>query len=580
MVGLMIVPLPTFVLDVLIASNITLGIVLLVASLYMRGGLSLTTFPTILLLTTLYRLALNVSSTRLILLQADAGDVIHAFGYFVVEGNYVVGAVVFAIITLIQFVVVARGSERVAEVGARFTLDAMPGKQMSIDAELRTGAITQREARMRRQTLQRESEFYGAMDGAMKFVKGDAIAGLAITAINIVGGLGIGVAMGGMPAGEAIETYGLLTIGDGLVSQIPALLISVGAGLVVTRVSAGAEGSLGADVAQQFFSNPRALWLAGGFLVLLGAVPGLPLIPFLLMGAALWFVAFRVRRTPQAEELPEQGTQFRVSPPPVQVRLGEGVQRSDALDALVNSCSDRLYAEMGVEAPSIDVVTGAGDTTIAIDGVRLAALNSRATSQDVANALDATLTLEAHRLFGIQQTQDLLDGIAASHPAVVSVVTKAVSLQELTEVLRLLLLEGVALRPLRPILEAVAMASKSKPYARIARVRERLGRLLTHRFEEGGAIHVHRLDPMVEDAIREAVVMTDAGPILALAPELANDIIGAVKHASTKIPILVSSDIRQSVFGLLRGEAAVPAVLGLSELEPGLRIETVAVLRP
>ncbi|MCS6857561.1 MAG: flagellar biosynthesis protein FlhA, partial [Sandaracinaceae bacterium] len=253
-VGMMVVPLPTILLDVLIAANISLGVLMLLVALYVPDALAFTAFPTLLLVTTLYRLALNVSSTRLILLQADAGAIIKAFGQFVVRGNYVVGAVIFLILTLIQFIVIAKGSERVAEVGARFTLDAMPGKQMAIDAELRTGAIGQDEARRRRKQLQRESQFYGAMDGAMKFVKGDAIAGIVITAINLIGGLAVGVLMRGMNAIDAIKVYGLLTIGDGLVSQIPSLLISTAAGIVVTRVASEDENrSLGAEVGAQIF---------------------------------------------------------------------------------------------------------------------------------------------------------------------------------------------------------------------------------------------------------------------------------------------------------------------------------------
>ncbi|HJL50422.1 MAG TPA: flagellar biosynthesis protein FlhA, partial [Polyangiaceae bacterium LLY-WYZ-15_(1-7)] len=292
-VGMMIVPLPTTILDVLITGNISIAVLMLLVAMYMRDGLHFSAFPTVLLVTTLYRLALNVSSTRLILLQADAGDVIAAFGDFVVRGNYVVGAVVFLILTLIQFLVVAKGSERVAEVGARFTLDAMPGKQMSIDAELRSGALSQDEARRKRRQLQRESQFYGAMDGAMKFVKGDAIAGIVITVINILGGLAIGVGMRDLSATDALATYGLLTIGDGLVSQIPALLISTAAGLVVTRVASEDEdASLGGDVASQIFGDPRALKVAAAFLLVLAIVPGLPAVPFLLL-AGLFFVTAR-----------------------------------------------------------------------------------------------------------------------------------------------------------------------------------------------------------------------------------------------------------------------------------------------
>ena len=229
-VAMMIVPLPTWLLDLLLAANLSLSVAILLVVLYVPDALAVATFPTILLLTTLFRLALNVSSSRLILLQGNAGEVIRAFGSFVVRGNYVVGAVVFLILTIIQFVVIAKGSERVAEVGARFVLDAMPGKQMAIDAELRSGTIDGNEARRRRRTLARESQFYGSMDGAMKFVKGDVIASLIITVINVLGGLAIGVAQKGMPAVDALKRYGLLTIGDGLVSQIPALVLSTGAG--------------------------------------------------------------------------------------------------------------------------------------------------------------------------------------------------------------------------------------------------------------------------------------------------------------------------------------------------------------
>ncbi len=302
-VGMMVIPLPTTILDLLIAGNLSVAVVMLLVAMHISGGLQFASFPTVLLITTLYRLALNVSSTRLILLQADAGEIIRSFGSFVVRGNYVVGAVVFLIITLIQFLVIAKGSERVAEVGARFTLDAMPGKQMSIDAELRNGSLSSDEARVKRAQLQRESQFFGAMDGAMKFVKGDAIAGLVITAINIVGGLAVGISLHDLKPLESLELYGLLTIGDGLVSQIPALLISTSAGLVVTRVSSEAENrSLGRDVAAEIFGQPKALAIASAFLLALGLVPGLPLVPFLALSALSGGLAYRLWPTHTPED--------------------------------------------------------------------------------------------------------------------------------------------------------------------------------------------------------------------------------------------------------------------------------------
>src|SRR5688572_11095060 len=318
-VGLMVVPLPTWLLDLFLASNLAASVAVLLVALYVGDALKIAAFPTLLLITTLFRLALNVSSTRLILLQADAGEVIQAFGQFVVRGNYVVGAVIFLILTIIQFVVIAKGSERVAEVGARFTLDAMPGKQMAIDAELRSGSIDGNEARRRRRTLLRESQFYGAMDGAMKFVKGDVIASLIITIVNILGGLAIGVGQRDMEVVGALKRYGLLTIGDGLVTQIPALVMATAAGVLVTRVaSEEAETPLGAELASQIFGQPQALRVASFFVLGLAAIPGLPSLLFLVIGGLL-FAASRARlKTLRAEE--------RAQPEPIQRRVGAPAQ--------------------------------------------------------------------------------------------------------------------------------------------------------------------------------------------------------------------------------------------------------------
>jgi type III secretion protein V len=301
-VAMMIVPLPGILLDVFVTANIAAAVVLVLVAIYVSEALKIATFPTILLLTTLFRVAIEVSATRLILLHGNAGGVIDAFGRFVVGGNLVVGIVVFLILTMVQFVVVAKGAERVAEVGARFTLDAMPGKQLGIDAELRAGHIDREEAHRQRQRLARESQFFGAMDGAMKFVKGDAIAGLLVLAVNIVGGLLIGVFQRHLPFADAAKTYTILTIGEGLVSQIPALLISTAAGVLVTRVSAEQEGgALGRDIGNQILAHPRALAFAAGLLALLALVPGLPAVPFLILALVLGWVAQRLLRHPLAE---------------------------------------------------------------------------------------------------------------------------------------------------------------------------------------------------------------------------------------------------------------------------------------
>ena len=276
---MMIIPLPTVLLDILICLNITIALLVVMSAIYNVEALDLSVFPSLLLITTLFRLALNISSTRLILLNANAGEVITAFGNFVVGGNAVVGFIVFVILVIVNFIVITKGSERVAEVSARFTLDAMPGKQMAIDADLNQGAITDAEAKRRREKVQRESDFFGAMDGASKFVKGDAIAAIVIMMINIGGGFVIGMLQRDMTAVQALQTYTLLTVGEGLVAQIPALLISTATGIIVTR--SAAEGNLGGDLVKQLFHNARIFMILTGVLLFLAIMPGLPGIPFL-----------------------------------------------------------------------------------------------------------------------------------------------------------------------------------------------------------------------------------------------------------------------------------------------------------
>jgi flagellar biosynthesis protein FlhA len=291
-VVMMVVPLPTALLDLLLVTNIALATLALLASMFTTRVLDFSIFPSYLLIATLFRLALNVSVTRLVLLHGYAGKVIESFGHFVVGGSVIVGLVIFLILIVIQFIVITNGAGRVAEVAARFTLDAMPGKQMAIDADLNAGIINEAEAKRRRREIAEEADFYGAMDGASKFVKGDAIAAIVIVAINLVGGLAVGVLQKHMSIGDAITRYSLLTVGDGLVAQIPALLISLSAGLIVTR--AATENDLGSDLLRQFTRHKRTLQLAGGAICGVAIVPGMPKIPFLVVGGALLLIATRL----------------------------------------------------------------------------------------------------------------------------------------------------------------------------------------------------------------------------------------------------------------------------------------------
>ncbi|HYQ46522.1 MAG TPA: flagellar biosynthesis protein FlhA [Polyangiaceae bacterium] len=619
-VGLMVVPLPTWLLDLLIASNLAASVVVLLVSMYVSEALKIASFPTLLLITTLIRLSLNVSSTRLILLQADAGEVIRAFGQFVVRGNYVVGAVIFLILTIIQFIVIAKGSERVAEVGARFALDAMPGKQMAIDAELRSGAIDGNEARARRRTLVRESQFYGAMDGAMKFVKGDVIASLLITVVNILGGLAIGIAQKGLEPVAALKRYGLLTIGDGLVTQIPALLIATGAGVLVTRVaSEEADTPLGVELASQLFGQPQALRVGGIFVLLLAAIPGLPTLPFVAIGVLLLFgsrargkVMRKAEQAPMTDVTPRRTGSAAMRFVPTVTPWGLEVSsdlvgfedddvrgsevRRPGLRSAISAVREIVFRDLGVPLPPGRLAENAqlpprhvvfsihevparvftipaevGDASIAefIVGQALAVLNTRAVD-----------------FLGIAETQGLLDELEQIAPATVrQVVPKPIAVTLLADVLRRLVEERVNVRDLRAILEALALVGNVErdPLNLAEFVRSQLRRPLTHALTQGGReLSVVLLEPQIEDAVRSAISRTPAGSFLTLAPAAARDVVAAVRRALAQAPsegplvVLTQPDIRRFVRKLLELDLREVRVVSYAELLPEVAIRPIA----
>jgi flagellar biosynthesis protein FlhA len=373
----MVIPLPPTLLDLLLSFNITFALIILLSSMYILKPLEFSSFPSILLLVTLFRLALNVASTRIILIHGNegamaAGSVIKAFGSFVVGGNYLVGIIVFVILVLINFVVITKGAGRIAEVAARFTLDAMPGKQMSIDADLNAGLINDQEARARRKEIAREAEYYGAMDGANKFVRGDAVAGILITLVNIIGGLAIGIFQNQMTFADAAQNYTLLTIGDGLVTQIPALIISTSAGIIVSR--AGTESNLGEEITSQILLQPRAIGITAVVLFGFGAVPGLPTIPFWVLGALTGVLALFIRRATRERILAEQeekkkeekalpGEQLDTLPPldTLALEVGYGLiplvdadQNGELLDR-IKSIRRQVAHEIGIIVPPIHI---------------------------------------------------------------------------------------------------------------------------------------------------------------------------------------------------------------------------------
>jgi type III secretion protein V len=388
---MMIIPLPTVIVDVLIAANIAVSFLILLVSLYIAGPSDFSTMPSVILIATVFRLAISITTSRLVLLQADAGDLVAAFGNFVIGGNIGVGLVIFLIITVAQFVVITKGSERVAEVAARFSLDAMPGKQMSIDSDLRSGDIDQAEARRLRSRLQLESQFYGAMDGTMKFVKGDAMAGLIIIMVNLVGGLAVGVLQRGLPFGDAIETFSMLTVGDGLVAQIPALLVSVASGTVVTRVGAGQGQDLGNDITAQILAEPRALLLGALIMAALAFIPGFPTPVFLILTAAFaggYWVKRRHVGGMRAVEKQDGGPRPTTAREAETLTAVEGAEPPRALDCVMvrvgrdlagvlppaefGDCASRarrdLAERLGVEARPIELRT---DPTLGPDQFRI-----------------------------------------------------------------------------------------------------------------------------------------------------------------------------------------------------------------
>jgi type III secretion protein V len=680
--AMMILPLPTPLLDLLVTLSISAGVIVLLTAVYVGDVVRITSFPSLVLLTTLFRLAIEVSATRLILGRADAGAVIRSFGQFVVGGNFVVGAVVFLILTLVQFLVIARGAERVAEVGARFTLDAMPGKQMAIDAELRAGGIDLAEARRRRAALQRESQLYGAMDGAMKFVKGDAIAGIAIIAINLVAGLLIGVLQRGMALGDAVRLYSVLTIGDGLVAQIPALLVATAAGLVVTRVPSEDEGShLGKDVARQLGAQPRTLAVAGGVLCLLGLVPGLPHAPFFLVGLLLlggWRLLQRQRDEAAASAArtaggdlaparlkaaaggapaPRAGVAEVLTPPlmPITVDLADGLadglsgpaaegKRSESavlMSEVIPELRRRVQLETGVSVPAIRVRGGApglppGGLVLRINEVPVVRASSprdrllvvappdvvrsmglsveaselpsggpcafiaaadetraresglRPLGRPQAIGLQVDLGLRRHlsSFIGIQEAQALLDQLERTHPALVrEVVPRAASPQLLVDVLRRLVEEGVSIRNLRDILEALAAwaPQEKDPVLLTEYVRIALGRQISVGAAAGGTmLAVHLLTPDIEEAVGAGVQRSGTSSYLALEPSVSRDILAAARKTfDARLPgapppvILTSMELRRWVRKLLEIEHPQASVLSFQELAPELHVQPV-----
>ena len=658
----MLLPLPRFVLDLLLSFDITLSVIILLVGLQVRRPIEFSVFPSILLVITLFRLSLNIASTRLILLHGNegagaAGEVIRAFGNFIVGGNYTVGLVVFCILVIINFVVVTKGAGRVAEVAARFTLDAMPGKQMSIDADLNAGVINEADARRRRREIAQEADFYGSMDGASKFVRGDAIAAVIIVLVNIIGGLAIGILQQGMSPALAAQTYTVLTVGEGLVAQIPALIVSTAAGIVVTR--AASETDLGGEMTRQLLTSPKPVGMAAGILLALGLVPGLPHVAFLALGSAIAWVAYHLhqREQVQAVSTPTPSTpkteegQTRVIPldlMEVQVGYGliglvEGTQGTALLDRI--KALRRQFAEsMGFVVPPIHIRDNLqlrpNEYAIVLKGVEVAKADvlpghllaidpgtgQRGLVQGIATkepafglpalwvpddareqaqmagytVVDASSAIATHlselikrhgsELLGRQEVQTLLDEVGKSHPKLVEeLIPTLVPLGTVVRVLGNLLKEGIPIRDLRSILEAISDHAISTKDAEVLTeyARQALARTITKQYQApDGSLQVITLDPRLDRSLAEQAAALPPGAMLNLDPTLSHKLLTGLKQAAERVaargqqPIVLCSQVvrrhlRRHCDRMLH---AVP-VMGLNEVDSFVRLQSLDTVR-
>lgn len=632
-------PLPTFVVDILIAINLAFSIILLLFAIYINDPLDLSVFPSLLLITTLYRLSLTISTSRLVLLQHNAGDIIDAFGRFMVGGNLTVGLVIFAIITIVQFIVITKGTERVAEVSARFSLDGMPGKQMSIDGDLRAGVIDADQARQLRLHVQHESRFLGAMDGAMKFVKGDAIAGIIVVLVNILGGITIAVVQYGMSLGDAVQTYSVLSIGDGLCGQIPSLLISLSAGIIVTRVPGEKRQNLGRELSTQLGKQPQALILAAVVMLLFAVIPGFPFIYFFIMAvltalpcALLWYRA----RHPQSVSAPQGSVdddQMVPGAQPLTLRLAPRLH-SESLSLEIDALRKTLFETLGVPLPDVSIIVDASmtdnsmavlvyqesvfsltlpvaascmvfttaeaadvttETQVLPQGMGRIAWLSAAEGQRAQQAgqtvftgdqcliglLHKVLVNHMAEFIGVQEARYLMDAMEKRYAELVKELQRQMPINKIAEVLQRLVSERVSIRDLRLIFGTlIEWAPREKDVQMLTEyVRIALRRHILHRLMvEGTPLRVLRIGEEMENVIRESIRQTAMGTYTALSSEQRAQILQLIAEAQAvhgEFVIVSSVDTRRFLRKVIEQQHADIAVLSWQEIGEHCLIQVV-----
>ncbi|MEM7710289.1 MAG: FHIPEP family type III secretion protein [Pseudomonadota bacterium] len=663
---LMVVPLGHGVIDILLAANVSLAVLLLLVSLYLWNPADFSTFPSVILLGTAFRLALSIGTTRLILSEADGGEIIEAFGALVVAGSIAIGLVIFLVITVVQFLVVTKGAERVAEVGARFALDALPGKQMSIDAELRAGNIDGDEASKRRRRLDREGQFFGAMDGAMKFVKGDAIAGLIIITINLLGGIAVGMSLHGMGFGEAVGVYSLLTIGDGLVAQIPALPMALCAGVIVARVANAENDDLGTDIFGELVADPRVLGIAAAVVRGIGFIPGFPLAVFAAIAVVLLGTALALRARLRAEGTAEAARHAAAAkarseattdlPPSGRIRLVVAAEAMASLDREVlkrniATTFEALHAARGVRFPAIALIESATpgrEVVVDLDEVPIYRTALPADAVPVGAAanlgpilareglvapdeldwpdvsgfwvphdklgaleglgyevleLDAALARLAFRLaernlgqlFDDAVFGETLAAMKATEPGLMAEIDEKVTMPALHRLLRLLVEDGVPIRPLPVLIGALHHWLHALDVPKVVVLAEHLRlsmrRQLCHRIAgPDGVMGVMLVDPGLETVMRRAMNESKGavaeeglalpGPVSEAILEQMRSLLATWRREGTRLPaVLVAPDLRRRLRNFLAGYDIHVPVLATQELSGETTTHPLGLLR-
>ena len=622
-VAMMVIPVPSPLLDFLLIINISLSVIILLVCLYTTEPLEYSSFPTMLLISTLFRLALNVSSTRLILLYGNAGQVIEAFGSVAIGGNYVVGTVVFAILVIINFMVITGGATRVAEVSARFTLDSMPGKQLSIDSDLNAGLITEEQAKARRKKLEREADFYGTMDGASKFVKGDAIAGIIITVINIVGGLIIGMWQQHMDFMDALSTFTRLTVGDGLVSQLPALLISAATGLIVSR-AAGQDNSLSADIGREMFSDPRILYILSGFLFVVGIVPGFPTIPFGICALVVGYIAYQKDKEKKQKKLQEEQEKIRkekealkpknqqkkasrenvmelLTVEPMEIEIGYrlvpllDVEKGGDLLERIAQIRRQTALDLGIILPSIrvrDNLQLAPNTyQIKLKGVAIESgevYPEKYLAAVISTHLTEVIKKNAADILTRGDVQSLLDNLKKQNEDMAEALIKDINIAQLQIVMQNLLQERISVRDLESILETLSTYSKINNNTDFLteQCRAKLSRsICKQNLSDTGELLAITLSPDVENTIASGI--SHDGQNLSLDPNFTRSLIDnlnleiekALTSTGNQPVILCSSPIRLAFRRLIERTYPQISVMAYTEIPQNIAAKSVGMVK-